>query len=132
MSSPIPFPFPETWDHLLIVILSSINRSLKKWGFVESPRFEFTKQVADEVTAVRENADALKEWIQEREEWLLAGDRILETMEEALCTDLLAFDQGTRHLRSRIYRLLCSAVIRVQYMIVIVEVHLDILTGTSK
>ena len=126
MSSPIPFP--ETWDHLLVVILSGINRSLKEWGFVESPRFAFAEQIANEITAARANATALEAWVQAREKWLAEGDRILEAMEEALCTDVLAFDHGSRHLRGRIYRLLCSAVVRVQYMLVIVEVQLDILS----
>ncbi|KAI0710971.1 hypothetical protein C8Q76DRAFT_624321 [Earliella scabrosa] len=120
-----PVPVPASPEFTLTHNLTKLNDALEEWGFNPEPRFLFADVVRLECASACLDATRRTQWVAAREDWIEAGDRILDTIEDIICGGTLE-GMSPRHF-CNMYRILCSVAIKVQYMIVTVEVALDTL-----
>ncbi|KAI0730520.1 hypothetical protein C8Q76DRAFT_792675 [Earliella scabrosa] len=118
-----PVPVPPSPDYTLTNNLGLLNDRLEAWGFCPEPRYVFATAIQEELEQASTDPEARKRWVSAKEDWIEEGDRILDAIEDVICGETLEHmcNRPYRHM----YRILCSVAIKVQYMIVVVEVTLD-------
>lgn len=122
-----PVRFPETTDVLYINMFTRVNRALNAWGYVEDPRLDFARRVRAESNDLSGDPDGLRKWAEDKERWIVEGDRILKQIEYILCSDLMD-TAGSMHLqqvRRKAHRTFVHTALTMQYMTVVVEFVLD-------
>lgn len=114
-------------------MFTSFNRDLAAWGYLENPRLDFPQKIRMECSQLSSDPILLKSWAERMEAWIVEGDRILQNIEGALCSDMIVCgvlgQQDT--ICHRIFRVLCRATLTIQYMTVVVEFTLDKLGITN-
>ncbi len=106
--------------------LTAINRALRAWGFSRDPSSEgFVARMLTEFKEVKQaGGDEIDSWKEQKVDWVVEGDRILDAIELFMAGTLAGVDPYT----VRFYWARCTAVaFKVLYQIAAVDAHLDAL-----
>lgn len=118
---------PVTPDMVQWAELQRLNTMLASWGCPNDPR-AFMKEFDGGLERVTQEVRARAEWVAHTEEWVLAGDPLLDSI-QAFVVDGCMASLCPEEL-GRMWGEISAVVFKVQYVMAAVEVRLDRLPAT--
>ncbi|OJT12473.1 hypothetical protein TRAPUB_10981 [Trametes pubescens] len=113
---------PVTPDALQRGELERLNASLASWGCPDDPR-AFVEELDNCLQEASQDTRTRTEWVAHTEEWVLAGDPLLDSIQAFIVSGCMA--SLCPEELGRVWGEISAVVFKVQYVMAAVEVRLD-------